>query len=217
MYHNQGGSLEKVIDLLRFNNDYLLKHTVLKAVNYHVPQKRERLIIVGVSNNIKNEYKFPIPSDKQYTIIDAMKKGGLYDSNVSSSSGLSYSLYKREILNKIPPGENWRFLPPELQKEYLGKKYLKGSNAQIGRRLSWNEPSLTLLTNPLSTWTDRCHPEETRPLTIREYARIQTFPDDWQFMGSISSQYRQIGNAVPVNLAKAIAFSVKEWLNAIDN
>lgn len=63
--------------------------------------------------------------------------------------------------------------------------------------------------------TGRCHPEETRPLTIREYARIQTFPDDWDFCGSVASQYKQIGNAVPVNLAEAIGRSLIALLNAI--
>ncbi len=64
--------------------------------------------------------------------------------------------------------------------------------------------------------TERCHPEETRPLTVREYARIQTFPDDWQFKGSTASQYKQIGNAVPVNLAHAVGRSLVRLLNAIE-
>ena len=83
----------------------------------------------------------------------------------------------------------------------------------MARRLSWEEPSLTLTCNPAQKQTERCHPKETRPLTIREYARIQTFPDDWQFIGSISSQYKQIGNAVPVNLGYHIGRSIIKMLD----
>ena len=93
--------------------------------------------------------------------------------------------------------------------------YLGGGKTGIARRLAWNEPSLTLTCSPAQKQTDRCHPEETRPLTIREYARIQTFPDDWLFAGSISSQYKQIGNAVPVNLAEAIGLSIVRMLNEL--
>ena len=81
-----------------------------------------------------------------------------------------------------------------------GSFYLGGGKTGMARRLSWDEPSLTLTCAPAQKQTERCHPEETRPLTIREYARIQSFPDEWQFEGSLSSQYKQIGNAVPVNL-----------------
>lgn len=78
--------------------------------------------------------------------------------------------------------------------------YMGGGKTGMARRLSWDEPSLTLTCGPAQKQTERCHPEETRPLNIREYARIQTFPDEWQFSGSSGAQYKQIGNAVPVNL-----------------
>jgi len=64
--------------------------------------------------------------------------------------------------------------------------------------------------------TERCHPSETRPLTVRESARLQTFPDDWEFIGAKGQKYKQIGNAVPVNLAYAIGLSVVDFLNKID-
>lgn len=85
----------------------------------------------------------------------------------------------------------------------------------MARRLSLDEPSLTLTCAPAQKQTERCHPTETRPLSVREYARIQTFPDEWKFEGSLSSQYKQIGNAVPVNLAYAIGRSLIRLLNAI--
>ena len=83
----------------------------------------------------------------------------------------------------------------------------------MARRLSWNEPSLTLTCAPAQKQTERCHPEKNRPLTVREYARIQTFPDNWKFSGSISNQYKQIGNAVPVNLATAVGRKIIDMLN----
>ena len=83
----------------------------------------------------------------------------------------------------------------------------------MARRLAWDEPCLTLTCSPAQNQTERCHPDETRPLTVREYARIQTFPDDWQFCGSMSQQYKQIGNAVPVNLAKAMGDELVKLLN----
>ena len=97
-----------------------------------------------------------------------------------------------------------------------GSFHLGGGKTGMARRLSWEEPSLTLTCAPAQKQTERCHPEETRPLTVREYARIQTFPDNWQFMGSMSSQYKQIGNAVPVNLGYAVARSLIRLLNDIE-
>jgi DNA (cytosine-5)-methyltransferase 1 len=75
-----------------------------------------------------------------------------------------------------------------------------------------NKPSLTLLTTPSQKQTERCHPIEIRPLQILEYARIQTFPDSYKFYGSINQIYKQIGNAVPVNLAQCIAKEIKRIL-----
>ena len=86
----------------------------------------------------------------------------------------------------------------------------------MARRLAMDEPSLTLTCAPAQKQTERCHPKETRPLSVREYARIQTFPDEWCFAGSLSDQYKQIGNAVPVNLAFAIGRSLIRLFNEID-
>ena len=103
----------------------------------------------------------------------------------------------------------------KLQKEYMGGSYhLGGGKTGIARRLSWDEPSLTLTTAPAMKQTERAHPEENRPLTYREYARIQTFPDNWKFMGSLNSKYKQIGNAVPVDLAYLIGYGVNEILKS---
>ena len=110
-------------------------------------------------------------------------------------------------------------LPVEIQKEFMGASFYSGGGRRgMARRISWDEACLTLTTSPSQKQTERCHPEETRPFTIREYARIQSFPDDWEFSGSISSCYKQIGNAVAVNVAKAIGVQIISHLeNPIGN
>ena len=216
LYHDKGKTLEIVIKTLSDAGYRVLIPQLMKAIHYQVPQKRERLIIVGIRRDIDLDFYFPKPSDVIYTVRDAFKAGGLFDEDVPESVFSEYSECKKLILEQIPEGGNWRNLPPALQKEYLGKFYGQGSNAQVARRLSWDQPCYTLLTKPDSKLTERCHPAETRPLTVREYARIQTFPDNWHFSGAISAKYRQIGNAVPVNLAAAIAKSVNTFLKKMD-
>lgn len=113
-------------------------------------------------------------------------------------------------------GGFWKDLPSDIQKEYMkGSLNMGGGKTGIARRLHLDEPSLTLTCAPSQKQTERCHPTESRPLTVREYARIQTFPDDWEFKGSMSEQYKQIGNAVPVNLAYAIGRSLIRLFNDI--
>ena len=144
---------------------------------------------------------------------DAMFAGRLYDTDVPKSEGQIYPAKKKAVLDLVPAGGYWRDLPNAIQREYMKKSYFLGDGKTgMARRLSWDEPSLTLTCSPAQNQTERCHPEETRPLTVREYARIQTFPDHWQFMGSMTNQYKQIGNAVPVNLAYAVAQQVRKAL-----
>ena len=120
-------------------------------------------------------------------------------------------------MDLVPEGGDWRDLPEDVQKQYMGGSfYLGGGKTGMARRLSMDEPSLTLTCAPAQKQTERCHPIETRPLTVREYARIQTFPDEWQFSGTLSSQYKQIGNAVPFNLAWAVGRSIMRLMNQIE-
>ncbi len=191
--HDNGRTLKAMLSIFD-ELGYRVAYKVLRAQYFDVPQKRERLVIVAV----RKDLDFPIlfPKERDYTV--SMREA-LQD--VPPSQGQEYPKKKHDVLKLIPPGGYWRDLPIELQKEYMGGSYfLGGGKTGMARRLAWDEPSLTLTCSPAQKQTERCHPEETRPLNIREYARIQTFPDDWQFDGSVSSQYKQIGNAVPVNL-----------------
>ena len=213
--HDNGRTLQGMISILNEIGYNVAPVQVLKAINYKVPQKRERLILVGIRKDIKNvEYEYPKPYRRIYNLRDALKKGDLYDSDVPKSDGATYPKRKKEILSMVPPKGYWRDLPVDVQKEYLaGSYYLGGGKTGMARRIGWDEPCLTLTCSPAQKQTERCHPDETRPFTVREYARIQTFPDEWVFEGSMAQQYKQIGNAVPVNLGREIGYSIVSFLN----
>ena len=214
--HDKGKTLEGMISILDEIGYNVVPVQVLKAINYNVPQKRERLILVGIRKDIEVEYEYPTPYNVIYNLSDALKKGELYDSDVPKSNGSKYPEHKKQVLDLVPPKGYWRDLPLDVQKEYMGKSfYLGGGKTGMARRIGWDEPSLTLTCSPAQKQTERCHPDETRPFTVREYARIQTFPDDWNFAGSISQQYKQIGNAVPCNLGKELGYSIVKFLNKI--
>ncbi|MEL5246858.1 MULTISPECIES: DNA (cytosine-5-)-methyltransferase [Serratia] len=217
--HDEGRTLETIKNIIADLGYTLFEPRILKAIFYKVPQKRERLIIIAIRNDLADgiDYEWPSSYNKVLTLKDALKKGELYDCDVPESEGQKYPKRKSEILSMVPPGGYWRDLPEDIQKEYMLKSfYLGGGKTGMARRLSWDEPSLTLTCAPAQKQTERCHPEETRPLTVREYARIQTFPDDWVFEGPISAKYKQIGNAVPVNLSFAVGKSVVNLLEKIN-
>lgn len=219
--HDGGQTFSIIKDIIKEIGYTLVDYDVLKAIFYRVPQKRERLILIGVRNDLLKEnhpFKMPSKHDSIYTLQDAFYKGALYDQDVPRSPGQTYPDRKKEILQNVPQGGYWRDLSEELQKEYMkGSFYLGGGKTGMARRLSLEEPSLTLTCAPAQKQTERCHPIDTRPLTVREYARIQTFPDDWKFEGTITSQYKQIGNAVPCNLAERVGNSIIAMLNAMED
>ena len=215
--HEEGRTIEGMVSVLDEIGYNVITPRIFKTIFYRVPQKRERVLIVGIRKDIDLKlFEFPKPHKKVYTLKDALKKGELFNSDVPESTGTKYPKSKKDVLELVPEGGYWRDLPLELQKEYMGGSfYLGGGKTGMARRMSWSEPSLTLTCSPAQKQTERCHPEETRPFTVREYARIQTFPDDWAFSGSISHQYKQIGNAVPVNFAKEVGYAIIRFLNKI--
>jgi DNA (cytosine-5)-methyltransferase 1 len=199
--HDKGRTLSTMINVLE-DFGYLVSHKILKAQYFDVAQKRERLVIIGVRKDLNKDIAFP--KEKNYTVSlrEALRE-------VPKSFGQNYTKQKKTIMQKIPQGGYWRDLPQPIRKKYMGGSYyLGGGKTGMARRLSWDEPSLTLTCNPAQKQTERCHPSETRPLTVREYARIQSFPDSWEFSGSMSAQYKQIGNAVPVNLGYYIGKTI---------
>lgn len=216
--HENGKTLQGMISILDEIGYNVAPIQILKAVNFKVPQKRERLILVGIRKDINLEFEYPKPYKKTYNLSDALKYGNLYNCDVPLSEGSKYPKSKKDVLDLVPQKGYWRDLPIDIQKEFMGQSfYLSGGKTGMARRIGWDEPCLTLTCSPAQKQTERCHPDETRPFTVREYARIQTFPDSWKFEGSISQQYKQIGNAVPVNLGREVGYSIVKFLNQYYN
>lgn len=207
--HDEGKTLKKMIEVFE-DIGYNVSYYLLKSNDYNVAQKRERTVIIGVRNDIDIEYLPPKPFKYKPVLRDALK-------DVPFSEGAKYPDKKRKVLELVPPGGYWRDLPDEIAREYMGKSYYSGGGRTgMARKISWDEPSLTLTCSPAQKQTERCHPDEIRPFTVREYARIQSFEDDWSFSGSMSQQYKQIGNAVPVEMAKALGLSIIDLLNKVN-
>lgn len=216
--HDNGRTMQTIKDVIAELGYTLVEPRVLRAIQYDVPQKRERLILVAIRNDIAPlvHFEWPDVCENVRTLRDAFFKGELFDTDVPLSEGQRYPESKRKVMELVPEGGDWRNLPEDVARAYMKGSYnLGGGKTGMARRLSMDEPSLTLTCAPAQKQTERCHPWETRPLTVREYARIQTFPDSWSFAGSLSSQYKQIGNAVPVNLAWAIGRSLIRLFNEI--
>lgn len=209
--HDKGRTLQTMLDVLKdIDVDglrYKVAHFLLRSQYLDVPQKRERLIIVAIREDVFSGSFYP-PEEQNYIVTLRQAIGDL-----PQGPGVTYPARKREILEMVPEGGYWRDLPIEIQMEYLaGSFHLGGGKTGMARRLAWDEPSLTLTCAPAQKQTERCHPVETRPLNTREYARIQTFPDTWEFSGSVAQIYKQIGNAVPVNLSFHVGMMARRIL-----
>ena len=222
-----GSLFEEILNEFKKIKNYNFEWKILNSADYGVPQKRKRLILIGsrvadskiIFEKIEQNAKYADPvkakelGKKSWrTLRDALD--GLKDDKMECTKFPKWSKY----LKHIPPGGCWVNLPENLKKEAMGhaadtddpkKKGKQGGRTGFFRRLSWEKPSPTLVTSPSQMATCICHPDETRPLTVREYARIQGFPDNWSFEGSLSQKYRMIGEAVPVELARIIAETIK--------
>lgn len=211
--------LGTVLDVIlsEFNKlGYKTVYGILDAVNYGVPQFRERFVLIGSRDN--EDIFLPIPTHFQMhqnpdyrwrTVGEAIKD---LENDPGEYTPLSGD--RKKYLHMVPEGGNWRDLPEEVIPIAMGGAYESGGG-KVGfyRRLSYKQPSPTITTSPAQKATMLCHPKQDRPLSIKEYARIQQFPDDWKFTGTISAQYRQIGNAVPVGLAEAIGRAIISTAN----
>lgn len=201
----RGAALEVVLTEMK-QLGYTVIYNLLEAADYGVPQNRERVIFIGSRDG--ESVTFPLATYSKdgiklplwRTLGDALL--GLVD---PQPEFIPYSENRLKYLRLLKAGQNWRYLPEELKQEAMGGAYNSGGG-KVGfyRRLSWDKPSPTVTTCPHQKATDMCHPQELRPLSVRESSKLQTFPDDWFFYGSVTSKYRQIGNAVPVLLATAI-------------
>jgi DNA (cytosine-5)-methyltransferase 1 len=205
------GSAFKVITQELRHLNYYTTFDVLNSANYGTPQCRERIIFIGSRDGKIIQMPPPTHAEKP---IGALQQWATLRSAIgrfrdSNPTGVQLRTNDKHYLRLVPEGGNWRDLPPELQKQAMGDALDSwGGRSGFFRRLSWDRPSPALTTQPNSKATLLCHPTELRPLSLREYARIQQFPDKWKFAGSTISQYRQIGNAVPISLGAALGRAV---------
>lgn len=199
-----GGALLFVLNKLR-KAGYGVSFNLYNAANYGVPQKRERVVVICSRDGRRLPYLPPTHSeDSSWGLLPWVSFKSAV-SGLVSCTHVDFPEKRLRYYRKLGPGQYWKDLPEELQKEALGKSYYSGGGKTgFLRRLDWDAPCCTLVTSPNMPATDICHPEEDRPLSIEEYKRVQQFPDEWQVCGNLKSQYKQVGNAVPLGLGKAI-------------
>lgn len=196
---------------------YKTVYGVLDAVNYGVPQFRERFVLIGSRD--QEDIFLPFPTHFQMHQDPVYRwetlRSAIADLESNPGECATFSTDRMEFLKLVPEGGNWRSLPNDLIEKAMGGAYLSGGG-KVGfyRRLSYNQPSPTLVTSPVQKASMLCHPTQNRPLSVKEYARIQQFPDDWKITGTTAAKYRQIGNAVPVGLAMALG---KVIMSVADN
>ncbi len=196
----------KDLENLAKEQQYCISWGIMNAADYGCPQSRERLIIIG---SLDGHYMWPYATHtntnlngkrKWVTLKEAFR--GLKDEKSVFKKFASKTEY---FLKKIPAGENWRALPLHMQKDAIGGAYNSwGGRSGFLRRLAWDRPAPTITSCPTARATMLCHPTENRPLSVKECAMIQQFPDGWQFSGHVSQQYKQIGNATPIAIGFAI-------------
>ena len=210
--HDGGRTFKTILNIFE-DEGYTTVYKVLNAWNYGVPQKRERLITIGIRNDLSSLCQFVFPKEHDYKPV---VRDIQLDTNPDAAHRARYSKNKEAVFALVPPGGYWRDIDPNIAKAYMKTCWdMGGGRTGILRRIGLDEPSLTVLTNPGMKQTDRCHPLEVRPFSVRENARLQSFPDEWIFCGKLSEQYKQVGNAVPVNLAKEIGLEIKRTLEVL--
>ncbi len=192
---------------------YSLTFGILNAADYGTPQKRIRFCMLGFRD--VGACGLPKPTHGEFAPLPHITLREAIGDLVDNPG--SHSIYTDSVANlfrKVPPGGNWRDLTLEEQKKALGQSFHSGGGKTgFMRRLSWDFPAPTLTTKANRKGTALCHPEKIRPLSVKEYMRIQGFPDDWFISGSMNQQYQQIGNAVPVLLGKALGEKVLDTVS----
>ncbi|WP_374386537.1 DNA cytosine methyltransferase [Sandaracinobacter sp.] len=199
-----GGALRHVLETIE-RQGYGVSFNLYNSANFGVPQVRERVILIASRDGKSLPFLMPTHSEngefglpKWKTFREAVQGIKTCTSSNFPESRLKYYRFLRS-------GQYWKHLPTDLQKEAMGKSfYSGGGKTGFYRRLDWDKPACTLVTSPSMPATDICHPELDRPLSIEEYKRVQQFPDEWEICGSLTDQYRQVGNAVPVGLGAAV-------------
>lgn len=204
----------KVMDIILAEFQRLHYKTVyglLDAVNYGTPQFRERFVMIGSRDNepvflpVPTHFQIHQRAENRWTTLGQ----AIRDLESDPGECDCFPESRLRYLRMVPEGGNWRDLPEDMRKAAMGGAYLSGGG-KVGffRRLSYSQPSPTVVTSPVQKATMMCHPTKDRPLSVAEYARLQQFPDDWIITGTMQERYKQIGNAVPVGLAQAVGDAI---------
>ena len=201
-----GGALLLILKRLE-KAGYGVSFNLYNSANFGSPQVRERVVLICHRGGEELPYLEPTHSDNPEFKLPKWKtfRHAVTGLKKDEHTHLVFPESRLRYYRMLGPGEYWKHLPLELQKEALGNSfYSGGGKTGFLRRLAWNKPSPTLVTHPAMPATDLAHPVENRPLSVQEYKRVQQFPDSWVICGSVVDQYKQIGNAVPVGLGEAI-------------
>lgn len=209
----KGGALSFIISRLK-SAGYGVSFNLYNSANFGTPQVRERVIIVCSRDGQRPPFLTPTHSQNRENNLPKWRTLKECLRGLRNHHHINFPEKRLKIYRQLEPGQNWRNLPLEIQKEAMGNSfYSGGGKTGFFRRLSWDKPSPTLVTHPAMPATDLAHPEENRPLSVEEYKRIQEFPDNWEFAGSLIQQYKQIGNAVPISLGYAVGILIKKLLD----
>lgn len=203
-----GGALLYILERLR-EGGYAVSFNLYNSANFGVPQIRERLVMLCSRDGKKPPYLMPTHDSSGEFDLPQWKT---FKEAVQGITGCHHTEFPEKRLKYyrlLGPGQYWKDLPQDLQPEAMGKSfYLQGGKTGFYRRIAWDKPCCTLVTSPTMPATDICHPTENRPLSVEEYKRVQTFPDDWYLAGDIIKQYKQLGNAVPVQMGEIIGKTI---------
>jgi DNA (cytosine-5)-methyltransferase 1 len=201
-----GGALAYVIHLLR-EGGYSVSFNLYNSANFGTPQTRERVILVCSRDGKTVQHLSPTHSDNPERNLKPWRtfRDVVADLSSVEQHHLEFPEDRLRYYRLLGPGQYWKHLPVDLQREALGNSFFSGGGKTgFFRRLAWDKPSPTLVTHPTMPATDLAHPEEDRPLSIEEYKRVQEFPDSWKLQGPLVQQYKQVGNAVPASLGEAL-------------
>ena len=222
---------------------YRVEMKILKAEEYGVPQERRRVVFIGTRLDL--QIFFPEPthgSDKLpfVSIRDAisdlpkLKNGGAFAPDRYSNKAISdYQINMRfnsellfnhcapklssinlQRMEHIPPGGSWRDIPIDLLPEGMKRAHRSDHTKRYGR-MSWHGLACTILTKCDVHWGAFIHPEQDRAISVREAARLQSFPDWFKFEGSMTNQFVQVGNAVPPLMGKSIAMAIQKAMKCV--
>lgn len=211
----KGGALCVILDRLK-EAGYTVSFELYNAANFGAPQIRERVVMIGKLGTEKVPHLSPTNAQDGSFGLNPWKtlNEAIGDIQNRKQHYIEFPEKRLKFYRMLTQGQYWKDLPPEVQEEAMGAKLkLCGGKTGFYRRLNFNRPSPTLVTDPTMPATDLCHPIEDRPISVEEYARIQEFPDNWKICGPIKEQYKQIGNAVPIKLGEAIARTIIADMN----